>query len=605
MLKFNEAQQKAIDHFKSPCAVIAGAGSGKSTVLINRIENLIETYSVQEKDILAISFTKNTAEELKKKLKKMGYIDINIGTFHAVCAGLLAKENTFLVHENMIKEWQIEKLFVGNGNEKIDIKDIMSFISYQKNYLKSYKDVFMVKESSYSEIELRRYFKIYEEYKLINGLHDFDDYMIMCLEMLRKNPNKYTYDFVLVDEHQDSNLVQNLLLKEICKSENIFCVFDYRQAIYTFRGGNPEYCMNFTSDWENATIINLDINYRSARSIVNKANGFIKRYYGEYEHYSDAIGYNTNEGIINVYSNSDREAEGVRIANQIADLINKNKKPNEISVLYRMNAHSSYVENELKKRDIEYDIISDGSFFKRKEIAGILAYMKLIINPHDDGAFLEMFKLRNQPLTYFSEKLLNEIKKYSGTNNLSMYESLISMKYADNRQTKSAELFDGYINRLRLQKDKHISTTHLVENIIRVFQIEEYIINNYKNREDREERLDSLNVLKSFVKADSPEKFISYVSNTKRKNKGNCVKLMSIHASKGLEFDNVFIIGIEDKKFPHERSELIDEARLFYVGVTRARGNLILSQIVSEGGEWNRFVKEYIGKTNLRYVNNI
>jgi len=381
MMKFNEAQQKAIDHYTKPCAVIAGAGSGKSTVLINRIKNLIETHNVPEQDILAISFTKNTADELKKKLKKLGYIDINVGTFHAVCAGLLAKENVFLVFDQMIKEWQIEKLFIGNGDEKIDTKDIMSFISYQKNYLKTYKDVFMVKESNYSEIELRRYFKLYEEYKLSNGLHDFDDYMIMCLEMLQKNPNKYTYEFVLVDEHQDSNLVQNLLLKELCKSRNIWCCFDYRQAIFTFRGGNPEYCMNFSNDWDDSTIINLDINYRSSDRIVDKANKFIKQYYGDYEHYSDAISHNTNDGTINIYSNQDREAEGIRVADQIADFIDKYKTPKEVAVLYRLNAHSSFVENELKKRDIEYDITSDGSFFKRKEIAGILAYMKLIINP--------------------------------------------------------------------------------------------------------------------------------------------------------------------------------------------------------------------------------
>ncbi|ASA22735.1 ATP-dependent helicase [Paenibacillus donghaensis] len=590
MIKFNPGQLLAINHHTQPAAVIAGAGSGKSTVLIERIRNLIETHFVSEQDILAISFTSNTADELKKKLKKMGYVDVNIGTFHAVCGRLLAKENIFVTFDKMIKEWQIEKLFVGSGNEKIDTKDIIGFISYQKNYLRTYTDEFMVKESNYSEIELRRYFKLYEEFKNKNGLHDFDDYMIMCLDMLKKNPNKYTYEFVLVDEHQDSNLVQNLLLKELCKSNNMFCVFDYRQALYTFRGSNPEYCMNFADEWKDSTVINLDINYRSARNIVDKANGFIKRYYGDYEHYSDAIAHNQKDGSIKIYTSANREQEGIRVANQIEKLIAEQGNPKEIAVLYRLNAHSVFVENELKKKDIEYDITNDGSFFKRKEIAGILAYMKLIINPHDDGAFLEMFKLRNQPLAYFPEKLLTEMKKFSGVNDMSMYETLINMKYSDYRQAKSAEQFEGYINRLRLQKDKNISAEHLVENIIKVFQMEEYIVDKYKNKEDREERLESLEVLKTFVKSNSPEKFIAYVSNTKRKNKENCVKLMSIHASKGLEFDNIFVVGVEDKKFPHEKSDLIDEARLFYVGVTRARENLVVSEI----GERNRFVEEYI-----------
>ncbi|MGG1650446.1 ATP-dependent helicase [Paenibacillus sp. NRS-1775] len=587
-MQFNEQQKQAIDFYKGACAVIAGAGSGKSTVLVNRIKNLIENHSVPEIEILAITFTRNTADEIKKKLSKMGHIDVNIGTFHSICSRILAKEGTNLTQDKLIKEWQIEKLF-SDGENKIDIKDIISFISYQKNYLKTYTDTFVIKESKYSEIDLRFYFEKYEKYKIANDLHDFDDYLIDCLEILKNNPDKYKYDFVLVDEHQDSNLVQNLILKELCKSGNMFCVFDYRQAIYTFRGGNPEYCMNFTSEWNNATVINLDINYRSSKNIVECANNFIEKYYGDYEHYSDAIANNENRGNIGILNSYNRETEGEKIVDSIEELISKYNNPKEIAALYRLNSHSIFIEHELRKRNIEYDIANDSSFFKRKEISGILAYMKLIINPHDDGAFMEIFKLRNQPLAFFSEKLLNDIKRFSGTNNLSMYESLTIMDYPNRWQKNSASQFEAYINKLRLQKDKNVSASSLVDNIIKVFQLNEYIEDKYTNEEEEKERKESLEILKTFVKSDSPEKFLKYIGNTKKKNKDKCVKLMTIHASKGLEFDNTFLVGVEDGKFPHDKSDELDEARLFYVGVTRAKKNLTLSQI----GINNKFIDEY------------
>lgn len=585
---FNEQQEQAINFYKGACAVIAGAGSGKSTVLVNRINNLIREHRVSEKDILAISFTKNTADELTSKLKKLGHTNVNTGTFHAVCARILAKEGRYFPPDKLIQEWQIEKA-LDMGETNIDIDDVRSYISYQKNYIRSYNDTFIYKESEYSESELRTYFKSYEQFKTKNGLHDFDDYLIECYEMLKKNPRKYTYNFILVDEHQDSNLPQNLLIKELCASGNVFCVFDYRQAIYTFRGGNPEYCMNFTSEWDDAIVVNLDINYRSCSSIVHRANNFIKQYYGDYEHYSDSIPHREEEGNIQILTNADRESEGSKIVDDIESLLSDQESPKEIAVLYRLNAHSIHVEHQLIQRGIDYDITNDGSFFKRKEIAGILAYLKLIINPHDDGAFMEIFKMRNYPLAFFSGKLLEDIKRFAGANNLSMYESLIGMRYTNDWQRSSAVSFGEHIAKLRLQKDKGISTMTLISNIIKVFQISKYIDGKYSNPEDKKERQDSLEILKSFAKADSPEKFIGYVTNTKKKNKDNCVKLMSCHASKGLEFKNVFLIGIENEKFPHAKSDLIDEARLFYVGVTRAKDNLTVSQI----GVNNKFIMEY------------
>lgn len=588
-VNFNPQQQTAINFNEGACAVIASAGSGKSTVLVNRIDNLITNHNIPEENILAISFTNNASKELKNKLGKFGHENVHTGTFHNICGKLLAKEGRYFNQDKLIQEWQIEKAFNAAQHSNLDINDIKSYISYQKNYLKTYTDTFVDKESNYSENELRTFFKLYEDYKKANGLHDFDDYLIEGLRMLQSNMHKYTYDYILVDEHQDSNLANNLLIKTLTKSGNVFTVFDFKQALYKFRGGNPEYCMNFDKEWENATVIHLDINYRSCKNIVHKANHFIRKYYAYYEHYSDAIPHRQEDGKIEILTNLDRETEAKKVVDEIESLISQFEDPNEICVLYRLNDHSINIEHQLMKRGIEYEITSDGSFFKRKEIAGILAYLKLIINPHDDGAFLDMFNMRNYPLGFFSGKVLEDIKRYAGLNNLSYYESLLDVRYGAEWQRKNAQLFGDCITKLRLQKDKGISTVDLINNIIKVFEVQNYIDEKYKNPDDKKERLSSLNTLRSFAKAESPEKFLKYIANTKKKAKKNCLKMMSIHASKGLEFKHVFLVGIENTKFPHEKSELIDEARLFYVGVTRSKDNLTLSQI----GVENVFVEQY------------
>ncbi len=590
-MNFNEKQLQAINHYKGSCAVIAGAGSGKSTVLLNRIKNLVEKYEVNEKEILAISFTKNTASELKSKLSKMGLNNINVGTFHSICRRILLSEGYNDVN-NLIKEWESENC-LKSIDRKINVDEVLSFISYQKSYLKGYDDEFMQFDSQYEEEELRLFYKTYEKFKSDKGLYDFDDFMIKCYEVLKNNPNSYTYDFVLVDEHQDSNLVQNLLLKELCPSENVFCVFDYRQAIYSFRGGNTEYCMNFEEWWSNPTYINLEMNYRSNNNIVNKANGFIKKYYGDYEHYSDSIADKDKNGKILVDTYLERGEESFKIVDKIETMLKEGVNPKEIAVLYRLNSQVSHVENELRKRGIEYDITNDSSFFKRKEISGILSYLRLIENQHDDSAFENIFRMRNYPLTFFSNKIIDKLREHASMNNLSLYESFISMSYPNDWQQKNARLFQDIITRLRLQKDKNVSLINLIDNVVSAFKIVDFINDKYSSNEEIDDRINSIDVLKSFVKGHDLDKFITYVysseSNKKKKHK-DCVKLMTIHASKGLEFDHVFLVGVEDTKFPHSRGDLLEEARLFYVAVTRPKENLYISQIDND----NKFILEYV-----------
>lgn len=593
MTKFNSEQLLAIQHFKGACGVVAGAGSGKTSVLVNRIKNLIETHNVPQENILAVSFTSNTSSEMRKKLKDMGYENVNAGTFHSVCRKILTQEGISV--DKKLTEWDIDGCF-----KKIDIKadskDISSFISYQKSYRRKYTDSFVEKESKYSKSELKEFYKAYEKFKTSEKAHDYDDQLLLCLDVLEANRGKYTYEFILVDEHQDSNMIQQLLLKELCPSGNMFAVYDAKQSVYKFRGGNPEYAMNFAKDWENATIINLYKNYRSTKNIVENANKFIRPYFATYEHYVDSEANNVNDGIISLNTYYERETEGIEVADKIEKLIKNGEELNEIAVLYRNNSHSRYIENELKRRGIEYEIDNKNNFFNRKEVKWVISYLRFLSDPHNDYAFNDVLNTRNHPLKFLSAKVSGDIRSYSGMNDISMYEALIIKRYEKPFQQKAAREFEAIYNRLRLQMDRDISLSNLIKNIIKSFKIDLAIGENYLNKEDYEERMNDLEVLKSLAKGHSIPTFIEYIQgdNTKKKKKKDAVKLMSIHKSKGLEYNTVFLVGVEDGAFPNEMADEDEEARVFYVAISRSKNDLHISQIgLGESGKGNQFILEY------------
>lgn len=608
MTKFNEQQLEAINAYKGAFAVVAGSGSGKSTILLNRIKNLVEVHNEPQRNILAVSFTNKTATELKQKLKDMELENVIVGTFHAICAKILLEED-ISVHGKLVPLYKAENWFksiyknpnvdenwskANSGN--INSEDILSFIGYQKNHRKSPTDNFVYKESEYPEEMLREFYKAYEAMRKKEGLYDFDDHLLMCLDILEKNKEKYTYEFILVDEHQDTNFVQNRIIQELCPSNNIFCLFDYRQAIYGFRGGDTEYCMNFHKYWDNPKIINLFINYRSTNNIVENANKFIRPYFSDYEHYVDSKANNKNDGEIKLHTYYVRETEAIEVVDKIEKLIERGEKLNEIAVLYRLNSHSSFIENELKRRNIDYEITNDSSFFKRNEIKGIISYLRMLHNPLDDQAFDAVFKTRNYPLTFLSGQLFDKAKQLSGLNNTSLYEAFINMKCDKPWQQKNIREFESAITRLRLQvESEKVNVVTLIGNIVKAFKIESSIKDRYSNPEELEDRLNSITVLKSFVKNNDLEQFITYVysNNTKKKAKKNSVKLMSCHASKGLEFAHVYLVGVELEKFPHSKSTINEESRLWYVGVTRSKENLHVSEIINANGERSQFIKEY------------
>lgn len=588
-MRFNDQQLQAINHKNGACAVIAGAGSGKSTVLVNRISKLVED-GVEQKSILATTFTKNSAHDLKEKLNKLGINDVSVGTFHSVCGKILSEKG--LLKSVGIKPYQIENLFNKMSKSKVDTQDVLGFISYQKNYMRGCKDEFVVKDSRYDEVELREFYKEYEAYKVKNKLMDFDDMLLNVYNLGIGGETLPKYEYILVDEHQDSNLIQAELIDMLCNTGNVFCVFDYRQAIYTFRGGNPEYCMRFKDRYTDAKVINLDYNYRSNKTIVDKANRFIEQFYGTYEYYSPSIASNQSECKIDVNKVSTREDEAKYVVRKIKELISNGVNGKDISVLYRNNIQSMNVENELKLNNIEYDIDDKNNFFKRKEIDCILSLLRLIDNPKDDGAYENLFANRISVFKFLNGDILKDIKILAAKHDISLLSASELVKTEKVWQSKNLNMFSTIVDKLTRQYKQHKSLDRLVVNAIVVLELEDYINNKYTSPDDIAERLESIENFKKFIRSNSLESFLQYVyckNKTQKKKSDEKVKLMTIHGSKGLEFKHVFLIGVEDGKFPSSKAPLDEEARLFYVAVTRA----VDMMYVNDNGE-SSFLNQYI-----------
>lgn len=595
-MNFNKQQEKAIKIKDGAVAIIAGAGSGKSTVLKERTRYLINTYKIKEKDIAILSFSNPAKENMINKLKELNITNVNVHTFHSLSLHIALDAGCDC---NKFNDKGSDKYNVVNRFRQIDkkltnskIENIFEFIGYQKRYGLTYKDDFKEHELMVSEYEIKKYFKIYEDYKKEKHLTDFEDWINIAISVLEKDKtNKYTYNYLMVDEHQDTNLIQNKLIRLLCPKENIFCVFDFRQSIFGFSGANPQYCMNFTNDFKNATVINLDINYRSNQDIVNQANNFIKKYYGNYKYYSDGISNSKEKGHIQKITTYSKQEEAKVIIDKIKELMLKGIKLKDIAILYRLKSHADYIVPELKKNKIDFDIKNDGTFFKRKEVKIVISLLRLINNTNDDEAFELVYSAHTKNLM-LSKKDLENIKIHANRYNLNLFQALTSIQIQPVYKQKCINTFIKNINALKLLIDKQIKLSQLVKRIYILFNIEEYIEDNWKIS-DQDERKNSINTLQQFAKGTDVDAFIKFANGeleykkTGLKKKG--IQLMTIHSSKGMEFDNVFIVGIEDGKFPHDKSSLIEEARVFYVGITRPKEKLYLSQIY--GG--NKFVEEY------------
>jgi DNA helicase-2/ATP-dependent DNA helicase PcrA len=617
--QLNESQKLPTVHKNGPVMVIAGAGSGKTRVLTYRIAYLMEM-GVDPFSILALTFTNKAAKEMKERIGlivgETNAKSLWMGTFHSIFARILRSESEYLGYSSnfsiydtqdserlissIIKELKLDKDLYKHRNIRNRISSLKNNLVTVKAYLNNPELVQQDKES-----RKPMFGKIYQTY--VNrcfkaSAMDFDDLLLKTNELLNRFPEvlaKYQqrFKYIHVDEYQDTNHSQYLIVKALAdKFENICVVGDDAQSIYGFRGANIENILSFQKDYPNSSVYRLEQNYRSTQNIVNAANSVISNNLNKLEKKvwtENEIG----EKIELSETPTDSE-EGRFVASSIFEAKHNLQLQNDqFAVLYRTNAQSRSIEDALRRKNIPFQIYGGLSFYQRKEIKDILAYLRLIINPKDDESLKRVI---NYPGRGIGLTTLEKIQIYSNENNLTLFEVLENINNYEinvNKGTKE-KLLDFFniiktfqisnenLNALEILNEvlKRVGIVNLLKNegtpeaISRIENIEELINAVQDFIEGQKEIVDSSGSLSEFLEdvaliTDLDKE----VDNTKPK-----VSLMTIHLAKGLEFSHVYIVGLEEDLFPSAlssttRSDLEEERRLFYVALTRAMKKVTIS----------------------------
>ena len=589
--ELNSEQKKAVEHINGPMLVLAGAGSGKTKVLTSRIANLINK-GISPYNILAITFTNKAAKEMKDRVVKLigkEAYNIQISTFHSLGLKILKENYNLLGYEKnftiidsddvltIIKKIMKDK---NMSKDRYNPREIKNKISSAKNEMMSIE--------AFSKVEFdHNIIEVYKEYqkKLKNGNSvDFDDLLILPIKLFKNNPRvleeyQDKYKYILIDEYQDTNEAQYIFSKLLSsKYRNIFVVGDNDQAIYAFRGANYKNILNFEKDYPEAKTILLEENYRSTKTILNAANSVIKN---NRERKDKNLWSNNIEGNKIKYKEVANEKEEASfVGEEIKKLLSTGVNEEEIAVLYRTNAQSRVIEEEMLKKNIKYRVIGSFYFYNRKEIKDLLCYLRLINNHKDDVSLLRII---NTPRRGIGDKTIENLTELAVQNNTSLYEAIekgkeLEFKNLIEELTKSSEslslteLIDEILEKSGIKKE--LSTSKLLEDEIRLENLNEFkgVTKSY------EEEYGSA-TLGDFLDE------ISLVSDmSEHQDSSNRVSLMTIHSVKGLEYNYVFIIGMEEGIFPHynaindgSSSAIEEERRLCYVAITRAKKELYIT----------------------------
>jgi ATP-dependent DNA helicase pcrA len=588
----NDRQKEAVLYNEGPLLIIAGAGAGKTKTLTTKIAYLIEENDVLPSNILAITFTNKAAKEMKDRIIRLigsiGY-QIQTSTFHSFGLKLL-KENyerlgfdkNFVIMDSDDSLTIVKKILKDMDlDPKIyNPRAIRNKISSCKNELISPKAYSRYTVSPYEEIVCKVYEK-YQEKLMKNNAVDFDDLLILPIKLFEENKDileKYQeqFKYILIDEYQDTNEAQYKLTKMLSeKYRLITCVGDDSQSIYSFRGANYKNILNFEKDYKDAKTILLEQNYRSTSYILNAANDVIKNNKMKKE---KNLWTSRGEGNkVKYYRALSESDEAYYVVKGIKQAISNGDNYDDIAVLYRTNAQSRNLEEAMLKENIPYRVVGSFYFYSRKEIKDLLAYLRLIHNEKDN---ISLLRVINTPKRGIGLKTIENLTKKADEENISIYEAITSGKELE---------FKKIIEKLK-EVSENVTLTELIDKILTGTGIKEEL----EKEEDitSEVRLENLEEFKSITKSFeeregliSLEDFlleISLVSDAEEyKDDTNRVSLMTVHSVKGLEYKDVFIVGMEEGIFPHmnslmESSEIEEERRLAYVAITRAKDNLTI-----------------------------
>lgn len=602
----NPNQRLAVTTINGPLLVVAGAGSGKTRVLTTRIAHLIEGHQVPPYQIASVTFTNKAAQEMKERVDSLigpRSGQVFMGTFHSLCVRILRIE---VVHSGYQADFQIfdqaDQLTIVKecfkelnlDPKRIAPKQILAAIGKAKDELITPEEYPVAGGDFWEQTVARVYGKYQEKLRRSNAL-DFDDLIMVTVKMFQKHPDvlrKYQerFAYILVDEYQDTNMAQYLLVKLLAqKTGNICVVGDEDQSIYAFRGADIRNILEFEKDFPGAKIIKLEENYRSTKSILGAANSVIQN---NTERKEKTLWTNRVQGEKVVFHQSENERYEAMF---VADTINRihglgGRSYRDFTILYRTHALSRVFEEEFMRRGMPYRIVSGLRFYERKEIKDLLAYLRLIHNPHNDLSFL---RIVNVPKRGLGDATIARLSNYAEQFGISLFETLSYLDGVDGlgpRFKTALASFRVLIDGLRMQMGD-LTVTEITESVL---QQSGYLSElESEGDEDALVRIENLreflSVTSQFEAEVSPTdlgallEHVALISDVDTyDDRANAVSLMTVHASKGLEFPVVFLVGLEEGVFPHSRAlfeegELEEERRLAYVGMTRAQDRLFLT----------------------------
>ncbi|GLH65469.1 DNA helicase PcrA [Parageobacillus sp. G301] len=609
LANLNEQQQAAVKTTEGPLLIMAGAGSGKTRVLTHRIAYLMAEKRVAPWNILAITFTNKAAREMKERVQGLlggAAEEIWISTFHSMCVRILRRDidrigidrnfsildttDQLSVLKNILKEKNIDP-------KKFDPRAILGTISNAKNELLT-PEKFAKKVSSYYEKIVSDVYEEYQKRLLRNHALDFDDLIMTTIQLFERVPEvlehyQYKFQYIHIDEYQDTNRAQYVLVKMLAsRFKNICVVGDADQSIYRWRGADIQNILSFEKDYPNAKVILLEQNYRSTKRILQAANEVIEH---NVNRKPKKLWTENPEGQKIVYYEAMNESDEAQfVAGKIKEYVDSGKRRySDFAILYRTNAQSRVMEEVLLKSNIPYKIVGGLKFYDRKEIKDVLAYLRVIANPNDD---ISLLRIINVPKRGIGVSSIDKIVSYASENGLSVFEALGELEHIGLSARTAASLIE-FRRQLEqwAQLQEYVSVTELVEEVLDKSGYREMLkAEKTLEAQSRLENIDEfLSVTKHFENVSEDKSLIAFltdlalISDIDQLNEMNgedqdAVVLMTLHSAKGLEFPVVFLIGMEEGIFPHSRSlddedEMEEERRLAYVGITRAEEELFLT----------------------------
>ncbi|WP_093137630.1 DNA helicase PcrA [Salinibacillus kushneri] len=626
----NSEQAKAVQHTEGPLLIMAGAGSGKTRVLTHRIAYLLHEKGVPPYNVIAITFTNKAAREMKERVQRLvgaGSEEIWMSTFHSLCVRILRRDidrigfnRNFSILDTSDQLSVIKQVLkdLNLDPKKWDPRAMLNGISTAKNQLMTPEQLKKEANHFYEETNAQ----VYEGYQNTlnkNDALDFDDLIMKTIQLFERVPETLQYyqrrfQYIHVDEYQDTNHAQYQLVKMLAERHQNLCVVgDSDQSIYHWRGADIENILSFEKDYPNARTIMLEQNYRSTKKILAAANHVIennvsrkpKKLWTE----------NTEGELIQFHQAASERDEAIYVVEQMETLMNEeNLQYRDMAVLYRTNAQSRAVEDAFVKSNIPYQIVGGTKFYDRKEIKDLLAYLRLIANPNDDISFQRVV---NVPKRGIGNTSIEKMLAYAASHDLSLYQAAAEADFIglSKKATNALVNFQQMIKNWE-QMQEFLSVTEIVEDVIEKTGYEE-ILKKEKTLESQS-RLENINEFKTVInqfEASNDDKsliafltdlaLVSDIDKVEDEDEDNKVVLMTLHSAKGLEFPIVFLIGMEESVFPHSRSlmdeeEMEEERRLAYVGITRAEKKLFLTHAK---------MRTLYGRTNMnpvsRFINEI